>query len=275
MKNPLKYLKHIVKDPINTIAEADARKKEIMPLLYVSAGILLVGVILQVALNLDFMAIFSFIGLAGVVFCLFLFSVIKGAKQRFEALTCAKCNTLAELKTKEAFDKYISYAVVKNEAKYEGYKGSKEPSNGVYTSVKFTATSSAIVAVKFTCPHCGEVKQLEYHAQPFKCHAEERNVGQLQFAAVRASLETAVKTAVSDYNNSEKHYLIPYTYHSSKNPNFENRYSFKGSNGAGAHPDYMGAKIDYRKDIEEMLEHYFVVPELNGKMIDPTKAKKK
>ena len=30
MKNPLAYLKHIVKDPVNTIAEADARKKEIM-----------------------------------------------------------------------------------------------------------------------------------------------------------------------------------------------------------------------------------------------------
>ena len=35
MKNPIAYLKHIVKDPINTIAEADARKKEIMPLIRV------------------------------------------------------------------------------------------------------------------------------------------------------------------------------------------------------------------------------------------------
>ena len=33
MKNPLKYLKHIVKDPITTTAEAAARKNEIMVLL--------------------------------------------------------------------------------------------------------------------------------------------------------------------------------------------------------------------------------------------------
>ena len=92
MRNPLAYLKHIVKDPINTIAEADARKKEIMPLLYGSAGVLALGLILQVAAKLDFMAVFSFAGLAGVGFCGFLFMVISSAKKRFEVLTCSKCN---------------------------------------------------------------------------------------------------------------------------------------------------------------------------------------
>ena len=274
MKNPLTYLKHIVKDPINTIAEADARKKEIMPLLYGSAGVLAVGVILQIVAGLDFMAIFSGIGLLGLAFCGFLLLVISSAKKRFEVLTCDKCHTLAEIKTPEAFAKYVSFAVEKDEAVFKGYSGNKEPTNGVYSLVKFSGSSSAVVSVALTCPHCGEVKHLRYSAEPFKCHAEASKVGALQFPAVRASLETAVREAVNDYNDPEKKDRIPYTFHSSKNPNFENRYKLKGANGAGAHPDYMGVRIDYRKDVEEMLEHYFVHNELSGSLTDPAKAKK-
>ena len=36
MKNPSAYLKHLVKDPINTNEDAAAKKSEIMPLLYTS-----------------------------------------------------------------------------------------------------------------------------------------------------------------------------------------------------------------------------------------------
>ena len=274
MKNPLNYLKHIVKDPINTIDEADTRKKEIMPLFYSSLGILALGVILQLVAKLDFMAILSFIGLVGVVFCLFLFSVIKGAKKRFEGLTCDKCHTLAQIKTPEDFAKYVSYSIEKDVAEFKGRSGNNQATNGVFSLVKYTGSSSAIVSVELTCPHCGEIKHLKYYAVPFKCHAEAKNVGTLQFAAVSSSLETAVRTAVVDYNNPDKNHLIPYSFHSSKNPNFENRFTMKGANASGAHPDYMGAKIDYRKDVDEMLEHYFIFNEMNGSLVDPTKAKK-
>lgn len=274
MKNPLAYLKHIVKDPINTIDEANARKKEIMPLLYVSAGVLALGVILQVAAKLDFMAVFSFIGLVGVVFCLFLFGVISSAKKRFEALTCNKCNFLAEFTTPEEFAKYVSYTVEKDEAVYKGYSGNTEPTNGVYSLVKVSATSSAVLTVTITCPKCGEVKHLKYSATPFSCHVERKNVQAKDYAIIRTSMEELVRTVVNDYNDPEKKGNIPYTYHSSKNPNFENRYKFKGSNGVDAHPDYMGIRVDYHKDVEEMLEHNFVLRELQGTLYDPNKAKK-
>lgn len=81
---------------------------------------------------------------------------------------------------------------------------------------------------------------------------------------VRTSLETAVRTAVNDYNTPDKKAMIPYSLHSSKNPHFEQRTTFKGANASGAHPEYMGVTNDYRKDVEEMLEHYFVLNELNG-----------
>ena len=274
MKNPLAHLKHVVKDPINTIAEADARKKEVMLLLYGSLGVLAVGLVLQLAAKLDFMAVFSFIGLAGAGFCAFLLAVINGAKKRFEGLTCNKCHTLAEIKTPEAFAKYISYTVEKDEAVFKGYSGNKEPTNGVYSLVKFSGSSNAVVSVKLTCPHCGEVKHLKYSAEPFKCHAEATKVGALQFPTVKTSLETAVRAAVNDYNNPDKKTAIPYSLHSSKNPHFEQRTTFKGANASGARPDYMGVKIDYHKDVEEMLAHYFVLNELNGSLTDSAKSKK-
>ncbi len=274
MKNPLKYLKHIVKDPINTIAEADKRKKEIMPLLYVSLGVLALGLILQIAAGLDFMVAFSFIGFVGVAFCGFLFFVISGAKKRFESLTCDKCNTLAEIKTPEAFAKYISYVVEKDQAEFQGYSGNKEPTNGVYSLVKFSGSSKAVLSVQLTCPNCGEVKNLRYSAEPFKCHAEASKVSVINFPTTKVALESAVRAAVNDYNNPDKKDSIPYSLHSSKNPHFEERTTFKGANASGAHPDYMGARIDYRKDVEEMLEHYFVLNELNGSLTDPSKSKK-
>ena len=274
MKNPLKFLKHVVKDPINTIPEANARKKEILSILYVSLGILALGLILQLAAKLDFMVILSFIGLAGVGFSLFLLSTVNKFKKKFECLTCNKCNALVEVKTPEDFAKYVSYTVEKNVADFKGYTGNRGPTNGVFDNVEYTATSSAVVSIKLTCPQCGEVKELKYTATPFRCHAGAKKVGALQFQAVSASLEKAVRDAVNDYNNPERRDLIPYTYHSSKNPKFEERFTFKGVNGKDAKPDYMGTVLDFRKDIEEMVEHYFVLNDLTGSLADPNKSKK-
>jgi hypothetical protein len=274
MKNPLTYLKHLVKDPINTIAEADARKKEIMPFLYGSLGVLALGLILQLAAQLDFMAFLSFIGLAATAFFGFLLWVVKKAKERFECLTCSKCNTLAEIKTSEDFAKYVSFTVESDEAVFKGYSGNKQPTDGVYSVVKYTGTSNAVVSVKLTCPHCGEVKHLKYYAEPFKCHAEAKKVGALRFQEVSSLLETAVRTAVNDYNDPQKRAHIPYSIHSSKNPHFEERTTLKGANSIGAHPEYMGATIDFHQDVWELLEHYFVIPQINGTLSDPNKNNK-
>ncbi len=275
MKNPFQYFKHLVKDPINNIAEANARKKEIMPWFIGSAafGVLMGG--LSCIEVLSFLSLFTIIGVVGIMFFGFLLLVVNMAKKRFETLTCDKCNTLAEIKTGEDFLKYISYTVVRDEAIYKGYTGNKEPSNGVYTQVKISASSSAVLAVDLTCPHCGEVKHLKYSATPFSCHIEKKNVRILDYVDIRKAMEETVKSIVDDYNDPKMRENIPYTFHSSKNPNFEKRYEFKGANGIDAHPDYMGARIDYHKDAEEMLLHYFIFNELSGTLSDPNKANKK
>ena len=274
MKNPIAYLKHLVKDPINTIAEADARKKEIMPFLYGSLGVLALGLVLQLAAKLDFMAALSFIGLAATAFFGFLLWVIKKAKERFEGLTCSKCNALAEIKTPEDFAKYVTFTVESDEAVFKGYSGNKEPTDGVYSLVKYTGSSKAVVSVDLTCPHCGEVKHLKYTCKPFECHAEAKKVGALRFQEVASSLEAAVRNAVNDYNNPDKKESIPYTYQSTKNPHYEAQPKARVLGSSEVHIDYMGAKIDFHQDVEEMLEHYFVIPMINGTLSDPSKSKK-
>ena len=275
MKNPITYLKHLVKDPINTIAEADARKKEIMPFLYGSLGVLALGLILQLAAKLDFMAVLSFVGLVATAFFGFLLWVIKKAKERFEGLTCSKCNTLAEIKTPEDFEKYVSYTVEKDSATFkEGQHSKITPTNGVHSFVKIVGSSSAVVSVDITCPNCGEVKHLRYEAKPFECHTERKNVSVKDYSEVFNQMENVVRNAVNDYNNPDKKHSIPYSINSSKNPHFEERTTFKGANAPGAHPDYNGVRIDHHQDVEEMLEHYFVIPMINGTLSDPNKPKK-
>lgn len=265
MKKLLTYLKHIVKDPIKTIAEADARKKEIMPLFYGSIGVLAVGLILQVIAKLDLMAIFSFIGLVGVAFCGFLFWVIKKAKERFTALTCDNCHTMADIKTHEAFAKYVSFSVVEDRATFKEDQHSKvSPTNGVHSLVKISASSVGVVSIDVICPNCGSVKHLEYKTEPFKCHIEKKNVRVVDYQEVYAQMANAVRAVVNEYNDLEKRENIPYTLHSSKNPNFEARDTFKGANASDARPVYNGVKLDMRQDIEEMVEHYFVIPQING-----------
>ena len=178
---------------------------------------------------------------------------------------------MASIKTHEDFVRYISFTIQSNEASYNGYNGNKQPTNGVYSLVKYSASSKAVLSVALTCPHCGEVKHLTYTCEPFKCHAEATRVGALQFQHVASSLENAVKTAVIDYNNPEKRDSIPCTYQSTKNPHYEAQPRGRILGSSEVNIDYLGAKIEFHQDVEEMLEHYFVIPMINGTLRDADK----
>ena len=274
MKNPLKHLKHMWKDPINTIDEANARKKEILPWLFGSIGVAALGAGLSNIEGLGFLMILGFVGVVVAMVFGFMLFVVKKAKEKFTALTCDKCHTLAEIKTEEDFAKYVSYTVETDEAIFKGYVGNEKPTDGVYSLVKYVGTSKAVVSVSLTCPHCGEVKHLKYYAEPFRCHAEAKKVGVLRFQDIASTLKEAVKSAVDDYNDPEKKRYIPYSIASSNNPHYEERTTFKGANSPDAHPTYNGARIDIHVDVDEMLEHYFVLNEINGTLSDPSKSKK-
>ena len=265
MKNPLTHLKHMWKDPINTIDEAKARKKEIMPWLYGAIGLAVLGAGLSNIDGLGFFMIFGLVGIFGVMILGFLLFIIKKAMQKFQALTCSKCNVMAEIKTAEDFDKYVSYTIGAHNAEYLGISHPSS-NNGVVSKVEAKGVATAAVSIKLKSPHCGEIKHLIYSMTPFRCSAKEENVRVGELADVKAQLASNVKKVISDYDNHEKRASIPYSIHSAKNPHFEQR--FKGANGPGAHPDYNGVRIDKFIDAEEVIEQFFLINQLDGKITE-------
>lgn len=270
MKNPIKYFKHLVKDPINTIEEANARKKEIMPWLYGSIAVAVVANVLPGIISaLSFLSIFGIIGVFGVMFFGFLLFIIKKAKEKFAALTCNGCNTMATFTTQEDFNKFVSYTASEDVATYAGisHPASKD---GVVSNVDASAASNVTVSITLTCPNCGQAKHLKYNIVPFKCSMSEKKVLVRDLETVKFRLETAVKEVVKDYNDPDKRKNIPYTIQSVHHPDYENR--TKPQTGSTT---YNGVKIGYRRDVDELVEGFFIHNELNGKIIDLDKPSKK
>ena len=173
MKNPLKHVKHLMKDPINTIEEANARKKEILPWLYGSIAVAVVFSILG-----GFITFFTIIGMVGIfatMFFGFLLFILKKAKEKFKALTCNSCNTMAEIKTPEAFEAYVSYTITGDQAEYEGITHPSSD-NGVVSAITCKASASATAYIELKCPNCGQVKKLKYSITPFKCECIEKRL---------------------------------------------------------------------------------------------------
>lgn len=271
MKNPLQQIKHMWKDPINTIDEANARKKEIMPWLYGSIGLAVLGSGLSNIGPLGFLMIFGMVGVVGVMLFGFMLFIIKKAKQKFQALTCDKCNVMAEIKTPEDLAKYVTYTVGEHVAEYRGISHPSS-NNGVVSKVEAKGSATVVVSIDLRCPNCGEVKRLIYTITPFKCSAVEENVAVSQIEVAKMRLENNVKEVIKDYNDLEKRASFPYSIHSKKNPDYENR--TKPQVGTSYIPRYNGVRIDYRKDVEEMVEAFFLENQLDGTIVDPNKSKK-
>lgn len=255
------YLRHLWKDPIKTVSDCDQRKKEIMPLLYVSIGILVLFVGLSLIPALDFMAtIGGTIGLGGIAFCVFLISIANKAKKKFIALTCTKCNTMADLKTEEDFAKYVNYEVTSFTVSYDGvsHPGSND---GVVSYVKAQGHADAVVTIQLTCPNCGEVKTLVYTVQPFKCHREEDKVRVPDVEIVKSRLEATVTKVLETYKTEEGRKEIPFTIHSVHHSEYANRSKPQMGNSA---PRVGEVIIDYHRTIPELVEGFFIHNELNG-----------
>lgn len=258
MKNPLQHVKHLMKDPINTIAEANERKKEIMPWFFGSVALAVVGCILG-----GFVSALMVIGLVGVfatMFFGFLLFVLKKAKDKFKALTCNDCNTMAEIKTPEDLASYVSYYITGDVAQFDGITHPSS-TNGVVSAITAKATASAVAYIELKCPKCGKTKKLKYSITHFKCELTEKNVRVPDVELVKSRLEQAVKEVVNDYNDSEKRGQIPFTVQSIYHPNYENKEKLGAS---GARANYKGVTITYRRTAQELVEGFFIRNELNG-----------
>lgn len=262
MKNPIAYLKHIVKDPINTIDEANARKKEIMPLLYVSLGILVVSTILNIIIPIVIWTIFIVIGIIGAGLAAFLFFVISKAKEKFAALTC-DCGEMFKLENPDDFAKYISYEVTNISASTS--IRCPEAQNGVVSEITGRGSGSATVEIAVKCLKCGKTRTLVYNITPFKCEKTEKKVGVLVAASVKMEIETAVNAVVEKYKSDSRD-EIPFSIHSVYNPKYAERTKAQMGKDTVSYPIYNGVKISYHRTVDEMVKGFFTENELNGKI---------
>ena len=255
-KNPIAYLKHIVKDPIQTIAEADERKKEIMPLLYISIALIVVSAVLMTFIDLAFLSIVTLIGLAGAGLSAFLLSIISKAKAKFAALTCDGCNTMISIDNIDDFNKYVSYEIIKeNTSSNVTHPGSN---NGVVSVITATGESTAVTTVSFVCPNCGKTKTFRYTITPFKCQREQKNVRVADVEVVKINFENTMRSVMEEYESGDRS-KIPYSIQSIHSPDYENRTKPQTSR-----PVYNGVTIVYHREIDEMVEGLFIRNELNG-----------
>ncbi len=261
-KNPIKYLKFLVKTPIKTMADIEQMKKNIRPLLYTSIGVLAAPMIVVAITGLSGLSSISFIGLVGVGFCGFLHFVLKKAKEKFEALICNACHTMIATETKEAFREIVSYEIKKENSVVNVHH--PESQNGIVSIVKAFGVAGADILVTMKCPNCGKTKTFTYSIAPFKCEKILKNVSATEIGTVKLSLEKAVQTVLDQYMDREKRKEIPYTIHSVNHPNYENR----GKAQLNASRIYRDVQITYHRDVEEMIEGFFIHNELNGTIVN-------
>lgn len=256
------HLKHIFKDPIKNLDEAEKRKKEIMPLLYISLGILVIGALLATLLELGFLHIITLIGIVGAVAFGFLLMVIGKAKKKFQALTCDGCGHLLDIDTVEQYKELVSYEILSEDCKWKLSHPASDD-KGIVSSVKCSGQSVAVLAVTFKCPECGATKTFKYQIEPFSCLAEQTKVHARDVEIVKMNLENKMKAVMDEYASGDRT-KIPYTIHSVHHPDYENRSKPQLMN---TYPHVNGVRINYHREIEELVEGLFIHNELNGTII--------
>ncbi len=224
-KNPIAYLKHLWKDPITTTAEADARKKEIMPLLIGCIAVFLLMAILSAVIPSlqNVLMIVCMIPGFGAIACGFLLLVIKKAKEKFADLECPNC------KKQIQYDNNVRAKVV-DKTFTVSKKDKTIEKNGVPHESTITASGKEKVKVEITCK-CQECKTEKTFTHDF----------------VTVECE---KTAVR----------IPYVTSGAMLVQFEQDVRNEGAAGfegkaVGTTPN--GVKIKYIRTVEQLVKGYF------------------
>lgn len=267
MKNPFTYLKHLIKDPVQTIEEADKRKKQILPIFIGLVVVLAAIAVICILCNAMFFAI---IAVGALIFAAWYFttilSIIEKVKAKFAILTCDSCQERADFTDQVGeYTKYVSYKVLSERTKVS-VDCPKPANNGVISKINVSAKSTALVEVTLKCPKCGVEKIFNYEIDTFECLVSQSNVPAGLAVTTRANLEKTVRDVVSIYESKETRDSIPFTVHSIHHPNYENRTKLQMVG-----TEYNGVTVKYHTTIDEMVEGFFVRNDVSGNIIKQKK----
>ena len=151
------YFKHLVKDPVKTVPEAKARKKEVQKILLISLGLSLGGMILDslvlrkllgtssaYGVISTILKIPTAIGFIGVIFSGFLLVIVGKVLNNLKDLECPNC------KEQITDTDSVKYSILRQ---WEERKVDSSSNN-----IHVTQTVKALVSISCVCQNCGTEK---------------------------------------------------------------------------------------------------------------------
>ena len=252
-----KNLVRMWKDPVTTPDQLLERRAEVWSALYlfiISAIVLnTLQAIPAVGMVFGIIAMVPTLLIIPAVLQLFM---LKKIAKRFAALTCDSCNSLLDIDTQEQYKEYVFYKILSHEMEVK-VEETLNKEKHLY-SVSADAIAKAELEVSFKCPQCGNIKTFIYKIQPFKGYMIESDVHPLNLSQVKSALSEAIIKVKAAYVTNPA--SLPYTVHSVHHPNYENRADPQLARGTMMDE----LLIKYHRDIEEMVEGYFIHNELTG-----------
>ena len=253
-----KLLLSMWKDPVKTPDQLKERRAQLWSslLLFVIAGVVLLAMQVIPVVGL----VFGLLGAAAALLALFTIVHILSLRKiaaRFANLTCDNCNHLLDIDTHEQYKELVFYKVVSHDVDISRSEIADE--EGVFYSLTVSATAKAELEVSFKCPACGTIKTYTHKLEPFRAEIMESKVHRRNVKQVMSDMEEAIWKIKVKYvlNHAE----LPYTINSVHHPD----YGKKIDNKCIVRPMVDNVVINYHRDIEEMVEGYFVNNEAIGK----------
>ena len=180
----LKFPKELVrlwKEPIKTVKEAEQRKKDILPWLYLFVSILIIGAVLSAFV--EFLAFLPVVGGIGAAYCGLLLFIRKRIAASLRNRECEKCETRIPF--------YDSFEV--EDYKYEINKSTNGASDGI-VNVIVKGTERYTLKVNCTCPNCGEKKSFTVNLRGVISEIRALRVSALNADTIAKNLENDVRT---------------------------------------------------------------------------------
>ena len=190
-KNFLEKIKFFLTEPVKSSAEADARKKELIPYTLISLGIVVIFLILGMAIA-PIKIVFDIIAYIAMFFvfvfgwCLFKSITLK---KKFADLECSNCKTVIKYSPDFKID-------VKNKSFSISDKKTQNSKAGIDIEVTGIETSSVSIGCK--CQECGTEKQLNKIFTTVHCTMSQRGVSALTADLIIMEMK---KTMQAAYDN--------------------------------------------------------------------------
>ena len=201
-KNPIQWIKHVVKDPVNTVEEANARKKEIMPVLIASGAATAVSVLLGSLIESvrTIFEVIAFLALAVLAFSVFLLFILKKTKQKFADLECPNCHSRIE---------YSDSVKIIDEKRTLNIKTTTQANRTAGIDLKVEGTEYTTVTIRCKCQKCGAEKEFTTKFRTIKCERSE-NCSSLELGARRNQFENDIREEQKNGFDGSRGYRVTF-----------------------------------------------------------------